>query len=93
MFAWPSPCQTTSGGAITAISDRVRAIPGSAGVVPSGPRLTIGVHDLETEEKEGTGVVAIRLQRWSYLAGLVAVVLFVVGALLLFVGPNGSSPA
>jgi hypothetical protein len=38
-------------------------------------------------------VVAIRLQRWSYLAGLVGVVLFVVGAILMFDGPNSSSPA
>ena len=37
--------------------------------------------------------MAMRLQRWSYLAGLIAVVLFVVGAILMFDGPNGSSPA
>ena len=38
-------------------------------------------------------MVAIRLQRWSFLAGLVGVVLFVVGAILMFDGPNSSSPA
>ena len=37
--------------------------------------------------------MAMRLQRWSYLAGLIGVVLFVVGAILMFDGPNGSSPA
>jgi hypothetical protein len=38
-------------------------------------------------------VVAVRLRSWSYLAGLVAVVLFVIGAILMFDGPTDSSPA
>ena len=37
-------------------------------------------------------MVAERLRSWSYLAGLVAIVLFVAGAILMFNGPNGSSP-
>ncbi len=37
--------------------------------------------------------MAGRLRAWASLAGLVSVVLFVVGSMMLFDGPNGSSPA
>ena len=37
-------------------------------------------------------LVAVRLRSWSYLAGIVSVVLFVIGAILMFDGPTDSSP-